>query len=61
MKTLTPEEMDAAGAKLAEALELKKDREHKDRWRTGWGTKTNTGLYLTLREMIRRIDNKEAL
>lgn len=58
-KSYTPEEMDKVGATLADRLNLRKDTEHKDRWKTGWGTKTNTGLFLTLREMVRRIDAGE--
>jgi len=58
---MTPEQMDKAGLKLAKALGLRKDSEHKTRWRTGWGSKTNTGLYLTIREQIRRIDAGEEI
>ena len=35
---------DRVGAKLAEMLKLRKDPEHRDRWQTTWGTKTNAGL-----------------
>lgn len=33
-----------AGAKLAEFLKLRRDPEHRDRWQTSWGTKTDMGL-----------------
>lgn len=36
------------GAMLAEVLHCKRDRGHKDRWVTGWGTKTNIGLSRTI-------------
>lgn len=39
------------GATLAENLKLRRDKEHRDRWQTGWGTKTNLGLALTVRRM----------
>jgi hypothetical protein len=39
---------DEIGAMLAEALNLKRDKEHKDRWVTDWGTKTNAGLARTV-------------
>ncbi len=38
---------DSVGYELAIALRLHKDPEHKDRWQTGWGTKTNAGLART--------------
>ena len=41
-------EADHIGAMLAEVLHCKRDREHKDRWRTYWGTKTNIGLARTI-------------
>ena len=34
----------AIGETLAVLLNLKKDKEHKDRWSTAWGSKTNAGL-----------------
>lgn len=54
------EEMNQIGATLAERLGLKHDREHRDRWQTGWGSKTNYGLALTVIEMARRIQEGEA-
>ncbi len=38
----------AIGARLAEMLNLKRDREYPDRWKTAWGTKTNAGLARTV-------------
>ena len=61
VKTYTPEEMDAIGKRLAMELGLRHDSEHEGRWCTGWGSKTNTGLFLTLREMMRRIDAGESI
>jgi hypothetical protein len=53
---MTEEQMDKAGAELAKSLGLKKSKEFKDRWVTTWGTKTNQGLYLTLKEMMGRVE-----
>lgn len=58
---LTPEQMDSIGLQFAQALKLKRDRDYKDRWETQWGTKTNTGLYLMLRDMIQRIEEGETV
>lgn len=49
----TPEEIDDAtaekiGAALAKVLQLKKCKEHNNRWKTKVGTKTNLGLYRTV-------------
>tara|TARA_Y100000310_G_scaffold192564_1_gene192518 strand:+ start:856 stop:1065 length:210 start_codon:yes stop_codon:yes gene_type:complete len=41
-----------AGAAIAELLELKPCPEHPDRWQTTWGTKTDLGLYLTVKRYI---------
>lgn len=32
---------------------MKKDKDHKDRVVTGWGTKTKVGLYLSLRRIFK--------
>jgi len=56
MTPITESEMDRAGGELAKALGLKKSKLFKDRWVTTWGDKTNKGLYLTLREMMDRIE-----
>lgn len=39
---------DTIGATIAEVLHCKRDREHRDRWQTDWGTKTNIGLARTV-------------
>lgn len=45
---LTDETSNAIGAEIAEMLNLKHSREHKDRWQTSVGTKTNQGLARTI-------------
>lgn len=45
-------EADRIGAMFATALNLKRDREHRDRWQTDWGTKTNIGLARTIAAML---------
>ena len=39
---------DRIGAMFAAVLNCKRDKEHKDRWITDWGTKTNIGLARTI-------------
>lgn len=58
---MNKEKMDAIGASLAKDLHLKRDKEHRDRWQTGWGTKTNTGLYLTINRMIQEANAGDSL
>lgn len=41
-----------AGRKLAFRLQLRRDPEHKDRWLTEWGTKTDLGLWRTVTRMV---------
>ena len=53
----TPEEIDDAtaekiGAALAKVLQLRKSKEHKDRWETSCGDKTNIGLYRTVYNVL---------
>ena len=36
------------GLSIAETLNCKRSKEHKDRWITNWGTKTNIGLARTI-------------
>lgn len=55
----TDEELDVIGKRLAKALKLGRDKDHRDRWATEWGSKTNKGLVLTLIEMVNRIENGE--
>jgi hypothetical protein len=40
------------GLELAQILGLRRDCDHEDRWRTGWGTKTNLGLFRTVERFI---------
>jgi hypothetical protein len=40
------------GCEIAQALDLRRDPEHPDRWVTHWGTKTNRGLARTLRHIL---------
>jgi hypothetical protein len=40
------------GLELAQILGLRRDCDHEDRWATGWGTKTNLGLFLTVARFI---------
>ena len=51
-------ELEAKGEEIAHALHLKRDKEHKDRWVTDWGSKTSLGLYLTLQRMMGAPSNK---
>ena len=45
------------GEVLSANLRLKRDREHPDRWVTGWGTKTNKGLARTVLWVITNMLN----
>jgi hypothetical protein len=40
------------GAKLAEVLQLRRDKDRPDRWQTTWGSKTNKGLARTVQCII---------
>jgi hypothetical protein len=40
----TESELEAIGDDLAAGLNLRRDTEHRDRWNTGYGSKTNIGL-----------------
>lgn len=42
------------GKYLAHHLGLRIDPENPDRWRTGWGTKTNAGLARTILSAIEK-------
>ena len=42
----------AIGARLADVLQLRRDREHKDRWQTTAGNKTDLGIYRTIVAII---------
>jgi hypothetical protein len=62
IENMSDEQLNEVGAQLAGVLGLKKDREHKDRWQlNGWGNKTNKGLALSLKEMIRKLENGEKI
>lgn len=64
MKTNTPAivitaaQEEKAGAEIALALDLERDEKHPDRWVTGWGTKTNLGLFRTIKEQILQAEGK---
>jgi hypothetical protein len=49
----------AIGAKLAELLRLKRDPDHRDRWQTSWGSKTNAGLARSVIATIAETCGKE--
>lgn len=51
-KELPETEQIKRGLLLVEVLNLEKDFEHADRWRTTWGTKTALGLYLTVKRIL---------
>ena len=42
------EEQDRIGLEIAKTLQLKRSKEHKDRWELTTGTKTNIGVYNTI-------------
>lgn len=47
-------DIDAAkvGAKLAEVLALRRDRDNRSRWHTAWGSKTDAGLARTVLRIL---------
>jgi hypothetical protein len=47
MKTYAIEEQDAIGKRIATIFKLKRDKEHKDRYQTEWGSKTAVGIFNT--------------
>jgi hypothetical protein len=49
---LTDAQLARLGSDIANALGLRRDREHPDRWVTGWGSKTSLGLAITLRHLL---------
>lgn len=61
METLTEEEQIAYGELFAKLLKMKKNKEHKDRWDTAWGTKTNLGLYRTIKRLVEDAENKKEI
>jgi hypothetical protein len=50
----------AAGRSLAYGLKLRRDKEHRDRWQTNWGSKTDLGLWRTVQRMIHDIECEHA-
>lgn len=61
IENMTDEQLNHAGKLIAARLGLKRSKNHKDRWQLfeGWGDKTNKGLVLSLKEMIRRFEMGE--
>lgn len=49
---LTEAEQARRGKIIAQALHLKHDREHPDRYQTDWGTKTDLGLFRMIERII---------
>jgi hypothetical protein len=40
------------GALIAEVLQLRRNPREQDRWSTTWGTKTDLGLFRTVKRLI---------
>lgn len=40
------------GGSIAEILKLRRDSEHRDRWQTTWGTKTNIGVFRVVERIL---------
>ena len=57
----TIEEQDKIGMTIATILQLRRDREHKTRWQTTWGSKTNIGIYNTIMGISEQIARGESL
>ena len=51
---LTDEEEASRAAILCEMLQLKRSKEHKDRFLTGWGTKTALGVFRSAQRIIEK-------
>lgn len=52
----TDTDKDRIGQQIAALLDLKRDREHRDRYATTWGTKTNQGIFEVIRRIGRAIE-----
>jgi hypothetical protein len=52
---LTLEEKAVAGARIAEVLMMRKEKET-GRWLTSWGTKTDLGVYEVAARLVKRED-----
>lgn len=48
----TDDQKTAIGLKWAKILQLRKDREHNDRFLTTWGSKTPLGIYHTIKHLV---------
>lgn len=51
-KERTEQEQAALGRRFAKTFGMRRDKEHPDRWRTSEGTKTDLGLYRTVKRML---------
>lgn len=56
MADYSDREKEIIGQRLAEILNLRRSREHKDRWTTEWGTKTAIGIFATVKRLVNEID-----
>jgi hypothetical protein len=63
IENMTDEQLDLVGQQLAEILGLQCSETNKNRWQLwgGWGDKTNKGLALSIKEIIRRIENGQKI
>ena len=52
MKTMTDEQRSEVGEKWADILNMKKSREHPDRYDMRGGTRTALGVYLTQQRLV---------
>lgn len=52
MNQLTEQEEERRGRLIAEALRLKRDKKHENRYRTEWGTKTDLGLFRMMERLV---------
>ncbi len=57
IETPTIEQQDKLGAEIAAILGLQHDPTHKTRWMTGWGSKTNIGIYNTIIRIANDLDS----
>ena len=57
IKTPTIQQQDKLGAAIAAILGLRHDPTHKTRWMTGWGSKTNIGIYSTIIRIANDLDS----
>jgi len=57
----TIEEQAQQGKEIARLLMLRRDRDHKGRWQTTWGNKTNLGIYNTVKRLGQMIIDEEEI